>query len=107
MLHCEARAFLWNARYNITECLAFASRLDQGIVDGDYELVPYQGGAGAEGSLKVVHVDPAEASASDPNPALEGKHRSMNHVLTLQLSFYYAWLCITFQAFNENLVAYP
>ena len=93
MLHCEARAFLWNARYNITECFAFASRLDQGIVDGDYELVPYQGGADAEGSLNVVHVDPTEAQASEPNPELEGKPRSMTYVLTMQLWFY-AWLCI-------------
>ena len=81
--------FSGEARYNITECFAFASRLDQGIVDGDYALVPYQGGAEAEGSLHVVHVDPTEAQASEPNPESEGKPRSMTHILTLQLLFYY------------------
>ena len=71
---------------NVCICIS----LDQGIADGDYELVPYQGGADAEGSLNVVQVDPTEASASDPSPELEGKPRSMNHVLALQLLFYYA-----------------
>ena len=73
----ECSGFLGNARYNITEYRAFASRLDQGIVDGDYELVPYQGGADAEGSLNAVHAEPSEVPASDPNHALEGKHRSI------------------------------
>ena len=66
----------WLVITSLNVCICIS--LDQGIVDGDYELVPYQGGADAEGSLNAVHVEPSEASASDPNPALEGKHRSMN-----------------------------
>ena len=102
----NARAFsetLVIISLNICICIS----LDQGIVDGDYELVPYQGGADAEGSLSVVQVDPAEASASDPNPALEGKHRSMNRsnfATTVLLSLI---VHLRFQALIETLVAYP
>ena len=86
-------------------CIAF--RLDQGIVDGDYELVPYQGGADAEGSLNAVHVEPAEASASDPNPALEGKHRSMNRSNFATTVLLRMIVHLRFQVLIETLVAFP
>jgi len=83
-------------RYKITS-YACASRVEQILADGDYELVPTGEEGQASGDVNVIQVeDEPNPAAEDPqaNHVPEGKPRSITYVLKLCNYVCYICLCI-------------
>jgi len=92
-------------RYKITS-YACASRVEQALADGDYELVPTGEEGQASGDVNVIQVeDEPNPAAENPqaNHVPEGKPRSISHVSNLATMFCTLCLCIYVQELNWNL----
>ena len=71
---------------------AYASRVDSALADGDYELVPVQGGDQLGGEVNAVDANQAPGQVPEEqltNPDPEGKPRSMSQFFT-----YATMLCL-------------